>query len=344
MTIPDSRIRQAGPILLFVLVTAFVLELTIGAVWIAPGDVLRALAGGSGLDSSVDAIIHQFRLPRAWTGLLAGAALGTAGLLLQTVFRNPLADPHVLGLVQGGQVGVAVVVVFSSVTTNAVIGRMSWLGDVGVATAAWVGAVAVLLLMLAASRRVNTITLLILGLMLGYFATGVASLVIHFTDEDQAAAYATWADGNFAGITAQQLRILAPLVIAGLAAAHTLVKPLNALLLGEQYARSLGVGTTRARYLIFGTTALLAGSVTAYCGPIAFLGIIAAHLSRVWLRTSDHKILVPGVALIGATFALVADLVTHLPWSKHYLHLNAVNGLVGAPIVAWMIWRKGLNL
>jgi len=197
-----------------------------------------------------------------------------------------------------------------------------------------------MLALLWISRRVSTVTLLICGLMTGYLCEGLISVVLHFTDEFQAAAFSSWDDGSYAGITKSQLSLLAPTVLVGLAAALLLAKSLNALLLGESYAQTLGLPVAKARLLSFTCVAILSGAVTAFCGPIAFLGIIVAHLARALFRTSDHRVLMPAVILLGSLLALGADLITHLPWSKHFLHMNAVNGLIGAPIVLWTLLKQ----
>jgi iron complex transport system permease protein len=318
----------------------FVLELSIGAVQVPFSQILRVLAGQEPGRPAWSSIVLLFRLPRAFNALISGAALGACGLLLQTLFRNPLADPYVLGLVYGARLGVAFTVVFSGVAGAAYYSRFGIWGETGLALAAALGSALVMLCILSVSRRVSTVTLLIAGLMFGYLAQGLISVLLHFTDETQVRAFEIWDDGSFASITARQLRLLAGVVVVGLIAATSLVKPLNVLLLGENYARTSGLPIVRARVWGFAVVALMAGAVTAFCGPIAFLGIIVAHLCRMLLRTADHRELLPGVIFMGALIALMSDLVTHLPWSKHFLHLNAVNGLIGAPIVLWVLIRR----
>jgi iron complex transport system permease protein len=319
------------------IVAVFVLELTLGPVNIRLSDVLAALTGGAASSDVIGPIVLQFRLPRAFNAFLSGAALGACGLILQTVFRNPLADPFILGVVFGARFGVAFLIVVTGTAGNALLYRYGLLGDMAMALASALGTVLVLALLLILSRRVSTVTLLVAGLMLGYLFTGLISVVMHFVDENQARAFNSWSDGSFAGATFQQLRILTPLVIVGLLAAWSQVKPLNSLLLGESYAQSLGLSVERARLFTFGLLAVLVGTVTAFCGPIAFIGIVTAHLCRLLFKTADHAILMPAVMLMGALLALGADLITHLPWSRHFLHLNAVNGLIGAPIVLWAL-------
>jgi len=315
----------------------FFLELTLGAVNIAWRDVLAVLTGAQASSDVVEPIVLQFRLPRTINALFSGAALGACGLILQTVFRNPLADPFILGVVFGARFGVAVLIVVTGTAGNALLFKYGLFGDFAMALSSALGTVLVLGLLLALSRRVSTVTLLVAGLMLGYLFTGLISVVMHFVDESQARAFESWSDGSFAGATFQQLQILIPLVAVGLALAWLQVKPLNSLLLGESYAQSLGLSVERTRIFTFAILAVLVGTVTAFCGPVAFVGIVTAHLCRLLFRTADHRVLMPAVMLMGALLALSADLITHLPWSRHFLHMNAVNGLIGAPIVLWAL-------
>jgi iron complex transport system permease protein len=340
---PVSRRGIAYGLLLAGVVVVFILELMIGPVRIPLADTLQALTGGHASRLSWDRILLFARLPRAANALLSGAALGTCGLLLQTLFRNPLADPYVLGTVQGARLGVAVLVVISGAAGETFSSKFGFMGDITMAMGAAVGSTALMLVLMFAARRVNGVTLLILGLMLGFLCLGLVSIVLHFTDETQADVFEYWNDGSFAGATGNQLLILAPLVAIGIGVAASLVKSLNALLLGEGYAATMGIAVGRVRMLAFASTALLAGVVTAYSGPVAFLGLVVAHLSRGLFRTSDHRILIPAAAIMGSLVALATDLITHLPWSKHFLHLNAVEGLVGAPVVIWVILRNRNN-
>jgi iron complex transport system permease protein len=321
-------------------VAVFVLELMIGPVRIPFADVLQALTGGHASRLSWDRIVLFARFPRALNALVSGAALGTCGLLLQTLFRNPLADPYVLGTVQAARLGVAVLVVIAGVAGNTFSAKFGLMGEITMAMGAAAGSTLLMLVLMAAARRVNGVTLLILGLMLGFLCLGMVSIVLHFTDEAQAGVFQYWDDGSFSGATTNQLLVLIPIVVLGIGIAVSLVKSLNALLLGESYAETMGISVGRVRLLAFAATALLAGAVTAFSGPVAFLGLVVAHLSRGLLRTSDHRVLIPAATLMGALVALSTDLITHLPWAKHFLHLNAVNGLIGAPVVIWVILRR----
>lgn len=317
----------------------FLAELSIGAVKVPLQAVLGAL---SGADIGVvwHNILFEFRLPRALNALFSGAALGAAGLLLQTLFRNPLADPFVLGIVHSARLGAAVLVTFAGVAGNALLVKFGVFGDVGLALASVAGSTLLLSLLALLSGRLNAVTLLICGLMLGYLAVGLISVLMHFIDENQARAFKVWDDASFAGATVNQLRLLIPGVVLGLAALVLLIKPLNALLLGERYAASMGMSVKRVRRVALFVAAWLCGLVTAFCGPVAFLGLVAAQVARGLFGSSDHRILLPGAVLIGAMLGLAADLVTHLPWSRHVLHLNAVIGLVGAPVALWVLLKR----
>jgi iron complex transport system permease protein len=328
------------PLLVAIALAAFVLELAIGAVRIPIGDVVTILLGGQGEQVTWSRIVLSFRLPRALNALISGAALGASGLVLQTLFRNPLADPFVLGIMHGARLGVAVLVVATGVAGVAFTQRFGEIGTWTLSAAAALGAIGVLLLMLAVARRVTTVTLLIVGLLIGYVCIGLISALLHFVDEVQARAFEQWEGGSFDGITSEQLLLMAPLLAAGLGLAYLLAKPLNALQLSEAYAGSMGVHVTRVRVLTFVCIGLLVGPVTAFCGAIPFLGLVAAHVARGVLQRSDHRVLLPAAALAGATLALVTDLVIHLPWAKHFLHLDAVIGMIGAPVALWVILRR----
>lgn len=314
----------------------FIGQIALGSVAIPLNEVFGALLGGEVRESWRN-IIMEFRLPRALNAVVSGAALGVAGLLLQTLFRNPLADPYVLGLVHGARLGAAMLVVAAGVAGNALLLRFGLLGDVGLAVASVAGSTIILLALSFVAPRVTTVTLLIVGLMLGYLAIGTISVLLHFIDETQATAFNIWNDASFAGATPQQLAILVPTVTIGIGAAFMMAKSLNSLLLGERYATTLGVNVAWTKRICLFIVAWLSGVVTAFCGPVAFLGLVAAQLARGLFLSSDHRVIVPGAALIGAVLALAADWVTHLPWSQHVLHLNAVIGLVGAPVALWVL-------
>lgn len=323
---------------------AFLLSLVFGSVRIPPDQVLTILVGGEPLRPTWVTIINDFRLPKALTATLAGAALGVSGLQMQTLFRNPLADPFVLGVSSGASLGVALVVLSVGAANTALLAVAGLLGNLSLVVAACLGAGAVLILVLALAQRVqSSVTLLILGLMIGYLTSAVVSLLLYFSIAERIQAYIAWSFGSFGGVTWSQMRVLAPVVLGGLLLALILTKALNALLLGEAYARSMGLNIRRARMAIVADSAILAGAVTAFCGPIAFLGIAVPHLCRALLRSADHRVLVPACALLGATAALLADLVAQAPGTSVVLPLNAITALIGAPVVVWIILRRGVG-
>jgi iron complex transport system permease protein len=323
---------------------AFLLSLVFGSVRIPPDQVLTILVGGEPLRATWVTIINDFRLPKALTATLAGAALGVSGLQMQTLFRNPLADPFVLGVSSGASLGVALVVLSVGAANTALLAVAGLLGNLSLVVAACLGAGAVLMLVLALAQRVqSSVTLLILGLMIGYLTSAIVSLLLYFSIAERIQAYIAWSFGSFGGVTWSQMRVLAPVVLGGLLLAFILTKALNALLLGEAYARSMGLNIRRARMAIVADSAILAGAVTAFCGPIAFLGIAVPHLCRALLRSADHRVLVPACALLGATVALLADLVAQAPGASVVLPLNAITALIGAPVVVWIILRRGVG-
>lgn len=332
---------SALAILLAILIGMFLLSMVIGSVRIPLGDILTILVGGEPARATWTTIIRDFRLPKALTAMLAGAALGISGLQMQTLFRNPLADSYVLGVSSGASLGVALVVLSVGTTGSILMAGIGLLGDLGLAAAAFIGAALVLaLVMLVASRVQSVMTLLILGLMFGYATSAVVSLLLYFSITERIQTYISWTFGSFGGVTWSQMSVFAPMVIVGLLSSLILSKPLNALLLGEAYARSMGLNVRRARLWIIVTTALLAGAVTAFCGPIAFLGIAVPHLCRGLFGTSDHRILIPGVVMLGGIAALIADLIAQVPGGQIILPLNAVTALIGAPVVIWIILRR----
>jgi len=307
------------------------LSLSHGQVSLSLREVLLALAGSA--DDMTARIVLDIRLPRVAAAMLAGAALGVAGLVMQALFRNPLADAWSLGLTAGGQVGAALVVVaggWIGPAAGAVVGALAGLGLVaGAAT----GTLAVALAMMAMARRVSTVTLLVAGLMLGFFAQGAISVLLHFTHRSQGRVYAGWNDGTFANMSAADLPWLGIPVACGLVGAVLIAKPLTALLLGDTYAASLGTRLAPLRRWALATVVVLVAPVVAYCGPVAFIGLIVPHLARWAAGTADVPRVLPSCALIGALLALFGDFIVHLPWDQHWLHLNAILALVGAPLV-----------
>ncbi len=332
--------------LALVALAAFMLSLAVGSVRIPLDEIVSVLLGGEASKQAWATIVLKFRLPKALTAMLAGAALSVSGLQMQTLFRNPLAGPFVLGISSGASLGVALTVLLAGVAvglggSTTLLAGISLAGDASLALSAIAGSGLVLLLVMSVARRVQSgMTLLILGLMFGYTTSALVSVLIYFSVVERIQAYISWTFGSFGGVTWRQLQVMAPAIVLGLAGGHLLMKPLNALLLGETYALSLGLNVRRVRLAIIGTSAVLAGVVTAFCGPIGFLGIAVPHLCRSLLHTSDHRLLLPAVSFMGATLALGADIVAGLPGSQLTLPLNAVTALLGAPVVIWVILRQ----
>lgn len=327
------------------LVAVFVLTLAAGSVAIPPSEVVGILLGRAPSEAPWATIVHQVRLPRAVTALLAGAGLGVGGLQMQTLFRNPLADPFILGISSGASLGVALVVLAAGTAGTSLVDGLGLLGNVGVAGAAATGAAAVTVVVLMVSRRVaSAATVLIIGLMAGYATSAVVSVLLYsgLGRVERVRAYISWGFGSFAGTTWSELRVLTAAVVIGLVIAAATTKPMNALLLGDRYAGSMGLRVRRARLWIVLGASLLAGTVTAFCGPIAFIGVAVPHMVRGLLRSSDHRVLLPGVILLGGAVALIAGLVAQLPGSDAMLPLNAVTSLIGAPIVVAILlrWRR----
>lgn len=330
-------------LLWLVLGGAFFLDLSFGSVKIPFTEILKIFSGAQPERPSWATIIWVFRLPKAITAALAGAGLAVSGLLMQTLFRNPLADPSILGISSGASLGVALVVLSSATrnTDSKLLQGVGVFGDMGIVVAASLGAAFVLLMLMLIARKVQSVmTLLILGLLFGYAMSAVVSVLIHFSVAERVQAYISWTFGNFGATTWRQMRVFIPVILVGLAMSLAAKKPLNALLLGEAYSRSLGVNIRRARLMIIIITALLSGTITAFCGPIAFLGVAIPHLCRSIFQTSDHRVLLPTVIIVGATVALIADVASQMPGNQVILPLNAVTSLIGAPIIIWFILKN----
>lgn len=323
------------------LVAVFLLSLVVGSTWVPIHRVIDVLMGSAAPRDGAAIVVETIRLPRSLTAALAGAALGIAGLQMQTLFRNPLADPFALGISAGASLGVALVVLGTGYGAAAAFGAtMGVTGDALITVAAIAGAALVLGLVLIVSSRIgNPTTVLILGLMFGYAVSAVVTVLVGASQPERLQQWALWGFGSFSGVTWQRLRMFAPLTILGVAIATLTTKQLNALLLGENYARSMGVAVRRARFLTMIGASVLGAVVTAFCGPIAFLGIAVPHLCRGLLGTSDHLVLVPAVVLMGAIVALVAQVVALLPGGGAVLPLNAVTSLLGAPVVVFVLLR-----
>ncbi len=313
-------------------VLLFAAHLLLGSVAIPPGQVLQALFGEP-LDPGHALIVRAVRLPQALTALLAGGGLAASGLLMQTLFRNPLAGPSVLGISSGASLGIALLMLMQPIIAFLPVPR-----EVALVTAAMAGAMVVLVLILLADRRVGDgVTLLIIGLMVGYLCSALISILQVASPAAALKGFVLWGMGSFAGVGMERLPWLAIPGILGVMASLLLVKPLNALLLGEEQAATLGVPIARTRRRIMWVTGVMAGTITAFCGPIAFLGLATPHVARGLLRSSDHSMLMPATILCGVVLALGCDLIARLPGSEASLPLNAVTSLLGAPVVAWVL-------
>jgi len=346
--IATSR-RQAVFLSPFVIITLLfgvcilllVLSLTLGSVRIPLDEVWRILTGEGSSRVAWDNIVLKFRLPKAITALLAGSALGISGLMMQTFFRNPLADPFILGISSGASLGVALVVLTAGTVGGVMLAGLGLSGDLLLVTAAAMGAGIAMMVVLLVARSVrNNMTLLILGLMFGYLTGAFVSLLMHFSMIERIQAYINWTFGSFSGVTWSQMVLFMPLILIGLGGALVLSKTLNALLLGEQYAQSMGLNVKQARLKVIVITAILTGATTAFCGPIGFIGVAVPHIARNLLQTADHRWLTPATLLIGAIVALLASFIAELPGSQIVLPLNAVTALMGAPIVMSVILRQ----
>ncbi len=339
--VQSSSRRGLLLVLAGLLLGIFMLSLVVGSVNIPFEDVLKILTGGQAARGSWTTIVLDFRLPKALTAILAGAALGVSGLQMQTLFRNPLADPFVLGVSSGASLGVALVVLGAGTTGAVLLAGLGLTGDLGLTVAAFVGAAITLMIVISVASRVQSaMTLLILGLMFGYATSALVTLLLYFSLSERIKAYMSWTFGSFASVTWGQMPIFMPVILLGIIGAFLLSKPLNALLLGEGYARSMGMNVRRGRLAIIASTALLAGTVTAFCGPIGFLGLAVPHLCRAILGTSDHRLLIPASVMMGGVLALAADLIAQVPGNQIVLPLNAVTSLIGAPVVIWIILRR----
>lgn len=320
------RFRTSTLFVILLALTGFLfcVDLSVGAVSIPLGHVISALTGGD-CPPVTAKIILNIRLIKAIVALLAGASLSVSGLQMQTLFRNPLAGPYVLGISSGASLGVALVVL-------AGVGS-----SMGMAGAAWAGAGIVLLIIAAVGHRIKDImVILILGMMFSSGVSAVVQILQYLSNDESLKAFVMWTMGSLGDVTARQLLVLIPAIVAGLILAIVTIKPLNMLLFGEEYAVTMGLDMRRSRALIFLSTTLLAGTVTAFCGPIGFIGLAMPHVTRLLFGNSDHRILLPGTILTGAAVMLLCDLISKL----FTLPINAVTALLGIPIVVWVVIRN----
>ena len=316
----------------------FALNLFIGSVQIPFTDILTILFGHFEGKESWQFIVLENRLPQSLTALLCGASLSVCGLMLQTAFRNPLAGPDVFGISSGAGLGVAIVMLFLGGTLSTSLFTIS--GFIAIITAAFVGAISVTALILFISSMVrNSILLLIVGIMIGYLASSAVSLLNFFASEEGVKSYLVWGMGNFGGVSLSHIPIFSLLCAIGIVCSFLMIKPLNILLLGPQYAESLGVRIRQVRNTLLVIVGLLTAVTTAFCGPISFIGLAIPHITRLIFRTENHYVVLPGAVMVGAAIALFCNLLCYLPGELGVLPLNAVTPLIGAPVIIYVIIR-----
>jgi len=317
----------------------FGLNLTTGSVQIPFADILDILCGRFIGKESWEYIILENRLPQTLTAILCGASLSVCGLMLQTAFRNPLAGPDVFGISSGAGLGVALVMLLLGGTVSTSIFTVS--GFLAILTAAFVGAIAVTTFILFLSTLVrNSVLLLIVGIMVGYVSSSAVSLLNFFASEEGVKSYMVWGMGNFGGVSMNHIPLFSILCLIGIIASFLLVKPLNILLLGPQYAESLGISTRQIRNILLVVVGLLTAITTAFCGPISFIGLAIPHIARLLFRTENHQILLPGTVLSGAVIALLCNFICYLPGESGIIPLNAVTPLIGAPVIIYVIIQR----
>lgn len=317
----------------------FALNLLLGSVSIPAGDVVSILLGDETAKASWQFIILESRLPQAITATLCGAALAVSGLMLQTAFRNPLAGPSVFGVNSGAGLGVALVMLFLGGGLS--VGSVSITGFAAILLAAFVGAMTVMAIIFFFSTLVrNSVMLLIIGIMIGYISNSAISLLNFFATDEGVKSYMVWGMGSFGGVSMANMPVFAIVTLAGLFGALLLIKPLNALMLGDRYAENLGVNIMRVRNWLLIVTGLLTAITTAFCGPVAFIGLAVPHIARLLLTTDNHRQLLPATLLCGSVVALVCNLICYLPGESGVIPLNAVTPLIGAPVIIYVIARK----
>lgn len=319
-------------ILLFLLLDVF-----LGSVSISPSDIFSVLFHDT--QSPLKTIIFDFRIPKALTALIVGVALSLSGLQMQTLFRNPMAGPDVLGISSGASLGVAFVILGFS--TSLSVEGLQGLGNWILIAASWIGAGAVMILIMSISSRVREImTILIIGIMLASGISAIVTIMQYFSAESMLKSYVIWTMGSLGNLTASQLKVLLICISGGMILSLASAKMLNAISLGENYATSIGLNVKLSRAVIFVSTSILTGSVTAFCGPIGFIGIAVPHIARILLRTSDHRILIPGTILAGGIIMLISDIISQMPGSESVLPVNSVTSMIGIPVVIWVIFRN----
>lgn len=333
--------RNVSIILLLVagIIMLFAMNLIVGSVRIPLADVYDILFDKFEGKESWKYIVMENRLPQALTAMLCGASLAVCGLMLQTAFRNPLAGPDVFGISSGAGLGVAIVMLFLGGSVSTTMFTVS--GFLAILTSAFIGAIVVTMIILLLSTMVrNSVLLLIVGLMVGYVSSSAVALLNFFASEEGVKSYMVWGMGNFGGVSMDHMLLFALLCLVGIIASIFLIKPLNIMLLGTQYAESLGINIRQIRNLLLVTVGLLTAVTTAFCGPISFIGLAIPHISRLLFRTDNHQILLPGTVLTGAVIALFCNLICYLPGELGIIPLNAVTPLIGAPVIIYVIIKR----
>ena len=323
------------------IIVFFFLNIVVGTIAIPLNDAFSILFGNDQQPQVWQNIILKSRLPQALTAMVAGAGLAISGLQMQTVFSNPLAGPSVLGISNGASLGVAFVVLATGSIGGVALSSLGAVGNAAISLAAIFGAMSVMALIVYVSQKVQgNATLLIIGVMIGYVATAIISVLKYFSNEEDIRAYVVWGLGSFSRVSGNQMELIVVLMLILIPLSMLTVKTLNILLLGEQYARNLGLNIKRARLLVIGCSSILVAIVTAYCGPIMFLGLAVPHLCRAIWRTSDHRVLMPATMLTGTALALICNLIARMPGFEGALPINSVTALIGAPVVAMVLFRR----
>jgi len=325
-------------ILAFATLLCFFINISLGSISIPNSEIFKSFFGSIN-NTSWQHIIIDYRLPKAFTAIIVGSGLGVSGLMMQTLFRNPLAGPFVLGITSGASLGVALTIMGASIFGGflATILVSKW----SMVIAASLGSFLVLLSVVIVSIRVrDTMAILIIGLMFGSITAAVVSVLSYFSSAEELQQYVFWGFGSLGNLTWEELLVLFIIYLAGIFISLSSIKALNTLLLGENYAKSLGLNIKKSRLLLIVSTSLLAGTITAFAGPIAFIGLSTPHITRQIFNTSNHKILLPAVFLLGAIVMLVCDSIAQLPTSDYTLPINAITSLIGAPVVIWLLVRK----
>ena len=339
--------RPVALYMLFIVILIFIfflLNIILGSVQIPFKDVWHILWGDYNGNEIWQNIIWKSRVPQALTALVAGAGLSVSGLQMQTVFRNPLAGPSVLGISSGASMGVAFVVLLSGTLGGVALSKVGIMGEIALTISAIIGSLSIMALIIFVSQKVKgNVTLLIIGVMIGYVANAVIGVLKYFSVEEDIRAYVIWGLGSFARVSGNQMTLFVSIMLVLLPVSFLLVKTLNLLLLGDAYARNLGLNIRRARLQVITCSGVLVAIVTAYCGPIIFLGLAVPHLCRTMFRTSDHRILMPASLLMGGAMALVCNLIARMPGFEGALPVNSVTALVGAPVVISVLFNKRRN-